>query len=48
MSFLYGHKYRCELEKKQIERWHEKLVKAEETYRKLNDSLEQSRLINID
>lgn len=48
LSFLYGYKYRCKLEKKQIERWHEKLVKAEETYRKLNDSLEQSRSINID
>ena len=46
--YLYGHTYRCKREMKEIVKWHENQIKAAETYRKLNKSLETARGINID
>ncbi len=47
-SLLYGHKYRCEWERTKIEEWHERRVKTAETYKRLSDSLETARKIDID
>ena len=47
-SILHGHRYRCEAERVQIEKWHEGRLKAAETYKRLSNSLESSRKINID
>ena len=45
--YLYGHTYRCQKERKEIERWHEKRVEAAKTYKRLNQSLETARKINV-
>ena len=46
--YLHGHTYRCQRERQEIEDWHEKRVKAAETYKRLNQSLETARRINVD
>lgn len=47
-SLLYGRRYRCGLERDEIERWHERQLKAAKMYRRLNDSYESTRKINVD
>lgn len=45
---LYGYRYRCAVEKKNIEEEHARQLKRAEYYRKLGDSLEAVRGINLE
>jgi hypothetical protein len=45
---LYGHAYRCKLEKRSIEVWHEKREKAAALYKRLNQSLTVAQTIDVD
>ncbi len=46
--YIYGHIYHCDYEKRVIEDWHERQMKAAELYKRMNLSLETARTINID
>lgn len=45
---LYGQKYRCELERNQIEGEHKREVRAAQVLNNIYNSLEQARRINLD
>lgn len=47
-GLLHGQKYRCEKEREDIELFHKRQLKAAEEYRRLINSLEVAKSINLD
>ena len=46
--YLYGRTYRCKWERHNVVEWHDRQEKAAEVYKRLNQSLETARKIDID